>query len=90
MKSAGEITGSVPETLLDWESILKERGGFWGKTVRKISTEELVLIVSPDWSKWRTDHAEEITEEIDEAGISAIAFDCGTGRDQWRTFRMCS
>ena len=23
MKSAGEITGSVPETLLDWESILK-------------------------------------------------------------------
>ena len=26
-------------------------------------------------------HAEELTEEIDEAGISAIAFDCGTGRD---------
>ena len=25
MKSAGEITGSVPEPLLDWESILKER-----------------------------------------------------------------
>ena len=28
-----------------------------------------------------TCHAEEITEEIDEAGLSAIAFDCGTGRD---------
>ena len=26
-------------------------------------------------------HAEELTEEIDEAGISAIAFDFGTGRD---------
>ena len=25
----GEITGSVPETSLDWESILKERTGFW-------------------------------------------------------------
>ena len=25
MKSAGETSGSVPETLLDWESILKER-----------------------------------------------------------------
>ena len=29
MKSAGEITSSVPETLVDWESILKERRGFW-------------------------------------------------------------
>ena len=29
MKTAGEIIGSVPETSLDWESILKERGGFW-------------------------------------------------------------
>ena len=29
MKSAGEHTASVPETSLDWESILKERGGFW-------------------------------------------------------------
>ena len=28
-KSAGEISGSVPETSHDWESILKERGGFW-------------------------------------------------------------
>ena len=26
-------------------------------------------------------HAEDPTEEIDEAGISAIVFDCGTGRD---------
>ena len=26
-------------------------------------------------------HAEELTEEIDEARISAIAFDCGTRRD---------
>ena len=31
-------------------------------------------------------HAEELTEEIDEAGISAVALDCGTGRDRWRTF----
>ena len=29
MKAAGEIADSVPETSLDWESILKERGGFW-------------------------------------------------------------
>ena len=48
-----------------------------------------MLIASPDWSKWVTDHAEENTEEIHEAGISAIAFDCGTGRDRWRKFRMC-
>ena len=58
-------------------------------TIMKISTEDRVFIAIPDWSKWKTDHAEEITEEIDEAGISAIAFDCGTGRDRWRTFRMC-
>ena len=32
-------------------------------------------------------HAEEITEEIDEARLSAIAFDCGTGRDLWRTIK---
>ena len=29
IKTGGEIIGSVPETSLDWESILKERGGFW-------------------------------------------------------------
>ena len=29
MKTAGEIIGSVPETSLDWDPILKERGGFW-------------------------------------------------------------
>ena len=29
MKTAGEITVSVPETSLDWEPILKERGRFW-------------------------------------------------------------
>ena len=29
MKSAAAITGSVRETLLDREAILKERGGFW-------------------------------------------------------------
>ena len=50
-------------------------------TIRKLPTEDRMLIASPDWSKWETDHVEEITEEIDEAGISAIAFDCGTGRD---------
>ena len=31
-------------------------------------------------------HVEELTEEIDETGVSAIAFYCGTGRDWWRTF----
>ena len=29
MKAAGEIIGLAPETLLDWDPILKERGGFW-------------------------------------------------------------
>ena len=29
MKTAGEIIGSVPETSLEWEPIVKERGGFW-------------------------------------------------------------
>ena len=29
MKSAGEIIGSVPDTSLDWDPILKEQGGFW-------------------------------------------------------------
>ena len=29
MKAAGEIMGSAPEILLDWNPILKERGGFW-------------------------------------------------------------
>ena len=27
MRTAGEIIGSVPETFLNWESILKEQGG---------------------------------------------------------------
>ena len=43
MKSAGENIGSVPETSLDGESILKELG----MTLRKISTEDLVLIARP-------------------------------------------
>ena len=29
MKTAGEIIGSIPQTSLDWDPILKERGGFW-------------------------------------------------------------
>ena len=29
-ETAGEIAGFVPETSLDLETILKERGGFWG------------------------------------------------------------
>ena len=28
-KTAGDIAGVVPETSLEWEPILKERGGFW-------------------------------------------------------------
>ena len=31
MKTAGEILGSVPETSLVWDPIMKERGGFWVK-----------------------------------------------------------
>ena len=52
-------------------------------TIKKISTKDPVLIASLDWCKgsWHNQpHAEELTEEIDEARISAIAFDCGTGR----------
>ena len=29
MKTAGDNTGSVPESSHDWGTILKERGGFW-------------------------------------------------------------
>ena len=44
---------------LDWDPILKERGRFWiGVKVRGITSH----------------HAEELTEEIDKAGIRAIAF----------------
>ena len=89
MKTAGEITGSVPETSLDWRIDLERARRTLGMTFRRSSTEDRVLIASPDWSKWGTGHAEETTEEIGEAGISAIAFDCGRGRDRWRTFRMC-
>ena len=35
MKTVGEIIGSAPETSLDWESILKERGRFWEWHSRK-------------------------------------------------------
>ena len=49
MKTAGETTGSVPETLLDRDPILKERGKILGMTIRKISTEDPVLIASLDW-----------------------------------------
>ena len=45
MKTAGEITDLVPGTSFDWESTL-------GMTFRKIYTEELVLIASPDRCKW--------------------------------------
>ena len=48
-------------------------------TIRTISTEDLVLIASLDWCKgsWHNQSPmlKEITEEIDEAGISAISFD---------------
>ena len=46
MKSVGEITSSVAETLLDWESILKERGGFW-----EGHSGTYPLITSPDSCK---------------------------------------
>ena len=36
MKSAWEITGSVPETFLVWDSILRERGGFGNDNQRNI------------------------------------------------------
>ena len=54
-------------------------------TFRKISTEDLVLIARPGRVQRLVGitrlHAEELTEEIDEAGGGAVAFDCGTGRD---------
>ena len=34
-------------------------------------------------------HAEELSEVIVVARTCAIAFDCGTGRDCWSTFRRC-
>ena len=51
MKSAGEVTGSVPETSLDWEINLERARKILGLTIRKISTEDLVLIASLDWCK---------------------------------------
>ena len=48
-------------------------------TFRKISTEDQMLITSLNWCKGsghnQPSYAEEITEEIDEACIRAIAFD---------------
>ena len=38
VKTTGEIAGSKPETSLEWEPILKERGGFW-----EMSTMEIFL-----------------------------------------------
>ena len=57
------------ETLLDW----KERGDSGNDNQE--NPLEMVLIASPDWSKWETGHVVEITEVVNEAGISAIAFD---------------
>ena len=36
MNTAGEIAGSIPETSLECEQILKERGGFWGMSTMDI------------------------------------------------------
>ena len=48
MKTAGEIAGSVPETSLEWERILKERGRFWDDVNGGYLPEDLVLAASPD------------------------------------------
>ena len=52
-KTAGEIAGSVPETSLELETILKEReerGGFW-EVDDGYLPEDLVLTTSPDSCK---------------------------------------
>ena len=46
-KTAGEITGLVPETSLELKTILKERGGFW-EVDDGYLLEDLVLTTSPD------------------------------------------
>ena len=77
MKTVGEIIGSVPETSLDWESILKERGGSWDND--GYFSEDLVLIASQDWcnGSWHNQFPmlRNSQEEIDEAVISAIVLD---------------
>ena len=49
-KTAGEIAGSVPQTSLALETILKERRGFWEVNDGYLH-EDLVLTASPDSCK---------------------------------------
>ena len=57
MKAAGEIIGLAPETLLDWNPILKEEDS--GNDIQEDPLKVWRLV------QMETSHAEEITEEID-------------------------
>ena len=52
-----------------------------GMTTRRLFTEDTVFDREPRFVQMGTGHHEELTEEIDEAGIRKVACDCGTGGD---------
>ena len=72
-KQRGEIAGSSPETSLKLETILKNGEDSGEVDDGYLPDAKARGITSP--------HAEELTEEIDEAGIREVACDCGTGGD---------
>ena len=51
----------------------------------------MILMVLREQSEGddQTGRAEELTEEIYEAGVMKVAYDCGTRGDSWSTFRRC-
>ena len=51
MNTAGEIAGSIPETSLEYEQILKEGGILWDDVNDGYLPEDLVLIAGPDSCK---------------------------------------
>ena len=69
------IRRMIPETLCSWEPTLEERGGFLGMTTKQMFTEDVVWIASPRFVQMRSGHKEELTEEIDEAGIGKVSGD---------------
>ena len=78
---------------LAWLGYNLERAGFWewqsGNIFWRSGVDREPGLVQRFVAWPAPPHAEENTEVIDEAGIRAIACDWGTGRDWWRTFRMC-
>ena len=76
------------ETLLDWDPIVKERGGFWEWHSGNIHWRSGVDR-EPVLGQMGTGHAEEIAAVIDEAGFSAIAFHRGARRDWLSACRRC-